>query len=57
MAAKRKVKRRTYAPENPAQTGKFLEAAKKHRGVDADGRAFRHARSNLLKPKGAPGRS
>ncbi|HWM30559.1 MAG TPA: hypothetical protein VNO69_02495 [Methyloceanibacter sp.] len=44
---------RTYAPDNPAQSRKFIEAAKK-RGVDEDGKAFEQARRNLrkTKPKG-----
>lgn len=48
--------KRTYAPDNPAQSRKFIEAAKKL-GVDEDGEAFRKAMHNLLKPKGKRGSS
>jgi hypothetical protein len=43
-----KARRATYAPDNPKQTRKFLEAAKGV-GVDQDGKAFRQARENLRK--------
>jgi hypothetical protein len=48
---RRKRKLRTHAPDNPAQSKKFIEAAKKL-GVDQDGKAFEQAMKNLLKPKG-----
>lgn len=47
---KRKKRSRTYAPDNPKQSRKFIEAAKKL-GVDEDGKAFKQAMNNLLKPK------
>ena len=44
---KRKKRRQeTYAPDNPAQSRKFLEAAKKL-GVDQDSKAFEEAFRNL----------
>jgi hypothetical protein len=51
---RRKRTQKTYAPDNPAQSRKFMEAAKKL-GVDVDGKAFEKAMGNLLKPKGKRG--
>jgi hypothetical protein len=48
--------KRTYAPDNPVQSRKFIEAAKKL-GVDQDSKAFEKAMDNLLKPKGKRGSS
>jgi hypothetical protein len=49
----KKRKRSTYAPDNPKQSRRFIEAAKKL-GVDVDGKAFEDAMRALLKrkPKG-----
>jgi hypothetical protein len=46
---------RTYAPDNPAQSRKFIEAAKKL-GVDEDGKAFQKAMRVMLKAKPKPKR-
>ena len=46
----KKRRQKTHAPDNPAQSRKFMEAAKKL-GVDVDGKAFEQAMRNLLKPK------
>jgi len=50
---RRKRRRQTYAPDNPTQSRKFIEAAKRL-GVDQDEKAFRKATRNLrrTKPKG-----
>jgi len=48
--------KRTYAPDNPEQSRKFIEAAKRI-GVDQDGKAFKQAMDNLLKAKGKRGSS
>lgn len=53
---RRKRKQGTHAPDNPVQSRKFIEAAKKL-GVDVDGKAFEKAMQNLLKPKGKRGSS
>jgi hypothetical protein len=52
---RRKRKRGTHAPDNPEQSRKFIEAAKKL-GVDEDGKAFEEAKRALAKskPKGKP---
>jgi hypothetical protein len=42
--------KRRKKPPKPEQSRKFIEAAKKL-GVDEDGKAFREAMNNLLKPK------
>jgi hypothetical protein len=47
---KGKRKKKPPKPDNPEQSRKFIEAAKKL-GVDEDGKAFREAMNNLLKPK------
>jgi hypothetical protein len=49
----KRKKRKTYAPDNPKQSRKFIEAAKKL-GVDEDGKAFKEAMDKLVpkKPKG-----
>lgn len=48
------MKKQTYAPDNPLQSRKMIEAAKV-RGVDADAKAFRQARRALVRAK-APAR-
>lgn len=45
---KRKRRRKIFVPDNPEQSRKFLEAAKKL-GVDTDGKAFESAFRNLTK--------
>lgn len=49
-------RRRKGGPDNPAQSKRFIEAAKAL-GVDESGEAFRKAMRGLLKPKGKRGSS
>ena len=46
----------TYAPDNPEQSRKFIEAAK-GLGVDEDGEAFQKAMRAMLKAKPKRGSS
>lgn len=46
-----KRRRRKGGPDNPAQSKRFIEAAKAL-GVDESGEAFRKAMRDALKPKG-----
>lgn len=48
---KRGKRRRKGGPDNPAQSKRFIEAAKAL-GVDESGEAFRKAMKAVLKPKG-----
>jgi hypothetical protein len=48
---KQKKRRPKGKPDNPEQSRKLIEAGKKV-GVDEDGKAFRDAMNNLLRPKG-----
>jgi hypothetical protein len=52
----KKRKRSTYAPDNPKQSRKFIEAAKKL-GVDTDGENFKKALDGMLKQKPKAGSS
>ena len=56
VKGKKRKSKATYAPDNPKQSRKFMEAAK-GLGVDEDGIAFKKAMDNLLKPKGKRGSS
>jgi hypothetical protein len=56
VKGKRKKKGRKGAPDNPEQSKRFMEAAKKL-GVDEDGKAFEEAMRNLLKAKPKRGSS
>ena len=47
---KRGKRRRKGGPDNPAQSKRFIEAAKAL-GVDESGEAFRKALRDVLKPK------
>jgi hypothetical protein len=49
-------KKQTYAPANPRQGRKFIEAAKGP-GVDADDQAFRQAKRALVRAKPSKQRS
>jgi hypothetical protein len=53
---KRKKRKRKGGPDNPAQSKRFIEEAKKL-GVDESGKAFEEAMRDLLKPKGKRGDS
>ena len=48
---KRKKRGRKGGPDNPAQSKRFMEAAKAL-GVDETGKAFNEAMNTILKPKG-----
>ena len=48
---KRRKKGRKGGPDNPAQSKRFIEAAKAL-GVDEDGETFNRVMSAILKPKG-----
>ena len=50
---KRRKRRPKGKPDNPAQSKRFIEAAKAL-GVDESGEAFRKAMRDVLKPKGRP---
>jgi hypothetical protein len=47
---KRGKRKRKGGPDNPAQSKRFIEAAKAL-GVDESGDAFRKAMNSVLKPK------
>ena len=53
---KRRKRRPKGKPDNPAQSKRFIEAAKAL-GVDESGEAFDKAMRDLLKPKGKRGSS
>jgi hypothetical protein len=53
-SGKRKKRKRKGRPDNPAQSKRFIEEARKL-GVDESGEDFRKAMDNLLKPKGKRG--
>jgi hypothetical protein len=51
---KRKKRKRKGGPDNPAQSKRFIEAAKRL-GVDESGEAFHKALRGVLKPKKGDG--
>lgn len=55
-SGKRKKRRPKGKPDNPAQSRKFIEAAKAL-GVDEDGTTFSKVMDSLLKPKKGRGSS
>jgi hypothetical protein len=52
-SAKRRKRRRKNEPDNPAQSKRFMEAAKAL-GVDESGEAFDKTLSTMLKTKPKP---
>ena len=48
---RKKRRRRKVKPDNPAQSKRFIEAAKAL-GVDEDGETFNRVMDAILKPKG-----
>jgi len=53
---KRRKRKPKGKPDNPAQSKRFIEAARKL-GVDESGKSFDKAMGTLLKPKGKRGNS
>ena len=51
VRGKRRKRSRKSKPDNPAQSKRFIEEAKKL-GVDGSGKVFEDVMRDLLKPKG-----